>query len=474
MRRILIHAGVSPFDTISAADMLLTNPIEDNIGNLLFQNSVFRTFMDKGVQIDPDFYNFDSSAERAYEINTTYDCYLLPLANYFRESYIPYLRKQTELIRQLKIPVIVIGVGLQANTNHSMKDGFPFDSDVRDFVKAVLNRSSIVGLRGETTARYLTALGFRAERDFTVIGCPSMYTFGRDLQVKSRAFTKDSLVCVNSARKRINDVTSRYLESNTQYFAHHYFIPQDIDELKLVFTGHGSVSYRSSYSEYMTEEIYKSDSVRFPLNVATWLKFLRKTDLVFGPRIHGNIAGILAGTPSLLFPGDARTLEIAKYHDLNYVRVNKSNESVRLIDLLENIDFAKPMKKHAQNFDHYIDFLNKNNLEHIYNKDRNRKNAPYDAMTATIRYPEMVKAAETCTNSERLARLESYYPRLDSLMKEDLRLAKKRVVRYQEKLDKAKSRLDRANTAIQNRDAILNRKIVRIALRSTSIMKGGH
>lgn len=53
-----------------------------------------------------------------------------------------------------------------------MSNSFPFDEDVKEFIKAVLDRSAKVGIRGEITASYLKRLGFREEIDFTVMGCP--------------------------------------------------------------------------------------------------------------------------------------------------------------------------------------------------------------------------------------------------------------------------------------------------------------
>lgn len=471
MKYILIHAGVSPLDTLSAADILLTNPIEDNIGNLLFQNSVFRTFMDEGVQIDPDYYNFDASEERAKEINDKYDYYLLPLANYFRESYMPFLRKQTELIKQLTIPVVVIGIGLQAPTGSKIEDGFSFDDDVRDFVKAVLNRSSIIGLRGKTTARYLKSLGFQEEKDFTVIGCPSMYTYGKHLHIEQKKITSKSLVYVNSARKRINDAISEYLDRATKAFANHQFIPQDIDELKAVYTGHGDIVYNSNYSKYMTEDIYRSSHVQFPLNVTTWLESLKEADFTFGARIHGNIAAILAGIPSVLFPIDARTLELAQYHGLNYIRITKQNKDTPLLELIKGMDFQKPLKTHARNFDHYIDFLDKNGLNHVYKADRNRKTTLYDKLVSEIEYPKMVTAATTHTDKERLARFESFYPKQDITLQENLRLTRKQLGKFEKRLTKVNGKLEKTRLSLHDRDAILNRKIVRLALKAASVLK---
>lgn len=79
----------------------------------------------------------------------------MPLADAFREDFRPVLRNYTQLIRKLKIPVVVTGVGLRANYEPQLDEGFTFDEDVTNFVKAVLEKSAQIGVRGQITADYL-------------------------------------------------------------------------------------------------------------------------------------------------------------------------------------------------------------------------------------------------------------------------------------------------------------------------------
>ncbi|MCI4170884.1 polysaccharide pyruvyl transferase family protein, partial [Bacillus spizizenii] len=78
------------------------------------------------------------------------------------------------------LPVVVIGVGLRAPFAPKLNEGFPIDQDVKAFVSAVLERSNMIGVRVEITAKYLSRLGFREGIDHTVIGCPSMYAYVRE------------------------------------------------------------------------------------------------------------------------------------------------------------------------------------------------------------------------------------------------------------------------------------------------------
>ena len=78
------------------------------------------------------------------------------------------------VVKKMKIPVAVVGVGTQIDYSKKERDE-ELDAAVIKFMKVVLKKTSIVGVRGEITAEYLKQLGFKEERDFTVIGCPSMY-----------------------------------------------------------------------------------------------------------------------------------------------------------------------------------------------------------------------------------------------------------------------------------------------------------
>ena len=181
MHKILFHAGLSPLAQPSMKRVFMDNIFTNNSGNLLFQYGAYRTLMTDDAEITATFFDrqANQSPQSVERFNSEYACAVMPMANNFRGSY--NLKPMTRFIRQLKIPCIVMGIGLQASDPSLIAQGFPFDDDVRDFVKAILDHSAILGLRGEMTADYLRKLGFIPERHFTVIGCPSMYSRGLNL-----------------------------------------------------------------------------------------------------------------------------------------------------------------------------------------------------------------------------------------------------------------------------------------------------
>ncbi|WP_047982608.1 polysaccharide pyruvyl transferase family protein [Ornithinibacillus contaminans] len=456
MKNLLIRAGMSPLDTFDPSFMILNNSIGGNVGNLVYQFSVFRTLMTEGTTITPDYYEIDP--KKAEEINEKYDCYIIPLADAFRKDFVPSLRKYTKLIQKLTIPVVVIGVGLRAPFEPQLDEGFSFDDDVRAFVSAVLEKSTTIGVRGEITAKYLSRLGFREGIDHTVIGCPSMYTFGRDLTIRETKITKDSMVTVNSSLLSPNNVLD-FISRGMEEFPNHYFILQWLKEMRLTYAGAPGISNKSieNYPIKMSDDAYMNNKVRFFLNVPTWIDFLKQADLSFGARLHGNITATIAGTPSLIIPKDARMRELAEYHGLTQVWHSEISEKTSLSELIERSDFHSPERKQSINFDHFISFLNTNNLDHIYKKDTNPSVIPLDDQLTEVQLKQPLMPVSACSIEEMADRWENYYPLLEKS--------------YEEKIKDYKGKLVEKDKKIKRQQAILNRKAVRIALKTANMFR---
>ncbi|MBD1221409.1 polysaccharide pyruvyl transferase family protein [Virgibacillus halodenitrificans] len=449
MRKLLIRAGMSPFDSLDASQIIFNNTIGGNVGNLVYQYSVYRTLMTEETTITPDYY--DVNPRNAQYINENYDAYVIPLADAFRSSFIPALKKYTKLIKKLNIPVIVIGVGLRAPFEPKLREGFPFDDDVKEFVKAVLEKSSMIGVRGEITSKYLSRLGFKEGIDHTVIGCPSMYAFGSELKIKEANINKDSLICVNSSKLSQGNVLE-FIARSMRDYPNHYFIPQWLKELVLGYAGGPPLDKpKNNYPCSISDPVYRNDRVRFFLNVPTWLDFLSKADLSVGARLHGNITATLAGTPSIILPKDARMRELTEYHGLTHVWWNDISENTHLEDLVEKVDFQSPTKKQETNFTHFIDFLNKNNLEHIYIKGESSK-TPFDNQVKNIEYKKPVKPITSCSGEELVERFKSYYPMV-------------------EEVKELQSEVKKKNRQIEHLKGTLNRKSVRAALRAAKLFE---
>src|SRR5688572_5329288 len=183
-QRILMRARKEPFEVTSPEETFARNLIGNNVGNLVFSHAAHKLLGARGVEITSN--RFVVSPRAADRINEQYDVFVVPLANAFRRSYAHRVDAMTNLIERLKIPVVVLGVGVQTNVDADREYLRPIDESVTRFCRAVLDRSHSIGVRGEITANYLRTLGFSAVDE---IGCPSMFLHGDTLPVEKRKTT---------------------------------------------------------------------------------------------------------------------------------------------------------------------------------------------------------------------------------------------------------------------------------------------
>ena len=453
MKKYLIRSGISPLEVFDPAHMILQNSIGGNVGNLVYAFGVYKTLMTDDVVIEPDYYKIDPS--QASYINENYDAYIIPLADAFRNDFVSSLRNYTKLIKKLKIPVYVIGVGLRAPFEPKLDESFEFDNEVKEFVKAVLEKSSIIGVRGEITSEYLSRLGFQEGIDHMAIGCPSMYSFGSELAIRETAITPESLVCVNSSRLSPNNVLD-FITKSTKEFSNHYFIPQWLKELRMTYLGFPEIQKSgNNYPGKMSDEVYVNNRVRYFLNVPTWLDFLSKADLAFGARLHGNIAATIAGTPSILIPKDGRMRELTEYHHLTHIWAKDIKEDTSIWDVIEKADFHQVSKYQAANFDRFIDFLNKNNIDHIYKEGYQPSHIPFNDKLSNVHLLPPLEPLTGCSVTETIQRFETFSKLEDSLQ----------VKQNQEHLKKLNQLVSKKDKQIKHLQGTLNRKSTRLALK---------
>ncbi|MDD6381104.1 MAG: polysaccharide pyruvyl transferase family protein [Lachnospiraceae bacterium] len=428
-RKILMRAGTTVLENLYATKTIFEDAIGGNVGNLVYANSVLRALLtDDEVEIVPDHYYAEFgkySAKDISRINEEFEAYIIPFADAFRKDFIRSMKRMTNFIKRLRIPVIIVGVGVSADYGQDIMEPMPQDDAVRELVTEVLNRSSVVGVRGESTYRYLTdKLGFPKD-SVTVIGCPSMYTFGPDLKLKKEVnLTPESKIIITDTRYKapgiyIGDDIQKFLIHVSEEYPDFTFVPQLLRELKEIYIGAPySRDKNILYPANLDSPLFKDGRGKFFLNVPTWLDFASKMDLAVGPRIHGSIAPVLAGTPALAIVKDTRMQELVTYHHLAYVTMDEVHADTELADLIDGKDFHEFEKYQEANFDHYLDFLHANGLRTIYDEDKHIKEAPLDRKVSSMKLYGAVTPFYTASHSEQLRREGEYFSREEAKIQE--------------------------------------------------------
>ncbi|WP_405872827.1 polysaccharide pyruvyl transferase family protein [Streptomyces sp. NBC_00005] len=388
-KRILLRSGKSPYDVFPVEEALHQDVIATNSGNLIFSDASHKILETPGTEVVSNGVRTEVAA--ADRINEEYDAFVVPLANAFRPSFEPQLKRLTRLISRLRIPVVVLGIGAQAGLSYNAARLKPMEPSVREFVSAVLDRSASIGVRGEFTEKYLKDLGFR---DVEVIGCPSLFMYGKELAVTKRAsaLSGDSRIAVNGSHSAVQKQgLDKVIARAHARYPHLTFIGQNLSDARQLHwrdLSHPNARV-TAIPTHPDHPMYREDKVRVYVDPVTWIDDLRGYDFSFGSRIHGNIAALLAGTPATVLCGDSRTLELCRYFDIPHRRIDKLTAELDPAQLYEEADFTGFSGGHLERFERFTAFLDRNGLENTFTHGDG--GAAFEARMKELTFPAGVR-----------------------------------------------------------------------------------
>lgn len=363
MKRLLVRSPKDPFEVVSPRTAFHRNLIGDNAGNLVFLQATHRILATPDQQLEPGGFSVDPVL--APVVNERYDAYVMPLANAFRTSYEPKLKRIVRFLERLKIPVVILGVGAQSTPRFTFDELKPMEPLIRRFVGAVLDRGPSIGVRGEITAEYLAGLGFR---DVEVIGCPSMFLHGERIEVRKRrpALDRDSPISINVSPyvTAMGPITV----SHAERYPNLRYVAQDLPTLGAMLGGPwpGERPQDDPIPLHNAHPFFRERRARFYVEPWPWIDDLREVEFSFGTRIHGNIAALLAGTPAYVFAHDSRTLELARYFDIPHRPMRDVPPDVDAADLYAEADYTGLVEHHAVRFATFAGYLARHGLRHVW------------------------------------------------------------------------------------------------------------
>lgn len=364
MKQYLIRSGIDFSKRYGPNDVFYNRLIAGNSGNMMFIYGIMNVLTTSEYEVVPTFYKLNYTQEEIDEINSKYEAFLIPLADAFRSDFMVFLNQYTELIRKLKIPCILMSAGIKAPLSCNGNVTFSFDNDVKAFLNAILNHSSVIGIRGEITGRYLEKLGYIREKHFTVIGCPSLYTYGDSIQIDSNS----PIVSIGFGLSPFEGkMAESYFNSCIEKTERSILLFQLEDEFRFSYMGIEPSYFHdvSANRKLLVEGMEKEGRTCFFYDVPEWLSYLRDNiDVFVGDRFHGAVSSVLASKKHIIVPIDARTRELAEYHDLTriYERELDFNNPLDF----SRLDFNSFEVKQKENLNHYIQFLRTNNLNSVF------------------------------------------------------------------------------------------------------------
>ena len=292
-----------------------------NCGNLIFQYAIRNLIKDKTLIVGQEI-GYDPQI-----IQENCKALVIPSANFIREAF--DLSPVIDLIKEINIPTLFIGLGASAN-NHEQKK-FNYHESIYELFDILKNKEITKGIsiRDENTANILKENNIY---NYKITGCPSNL--------------------INRSRY-LGDIILKNLNSEPEFFLSHcdepwicskekssvnkklcdwlltkngLLIQQAVPEVIRLLRGddfkntqgksqeekrrHFSEALRKTWMPKLTEEEFRSFlklKCRTYFSADQWLEDSMKFDFSLGLRLHGNMAAWQAGVPSLWITHDNRT-----------------------------------------------------------------------------------------------------------------------------------------------------------------------
>lgn len=319
-----------------------------NSGNLLFISAITQYLTQDGIICDEFGKDTDVSQ---------YDKIVVPEANLFSVRNIEIMKERSKKFRNYGKPVYIIGIGLQAGLDESIKDlASKIEKPVYEYVDSVYKSGGELGLCGHYTKELLDII--YPGNSACVIGCPSMYANGRDLTVSNEKVDKSCFLYAINGKAR--DMATRFYKYNNKLYKHGYIDQDEYGDLIYNdwITKPEASEIEDIIQRYTIEGLDElfSGNVELYFDIPVWKEEMKRYSFSFGRRIHGNIVSILSGVPALLNNQDKRTEEIANYFDIPTTQFRFDKE-YDIYDMYLRTDYTQFNKRFCERYDAFESFL---------------------------------------------------------------------------------------------------------------------
>lgn len=234
------------------------------------------------------------------------------------------LKGWADSLARFEKPVTLIGLGVQAPD----MSAFPkLPEGTQSFLDLIKERNagtrSNVGVRGEFTQSFLASVGMESEP----LGCPSVHIspvhgLGRKILERQEAGPiKRVAVAAGNPWHQPSAPLERVLVDVVEKWCGDYLVQHPVAMLGYALGDRESISQKAQdrflqiFGKRFDQEGLLSWFRRYAclfVDAPKWIHFLRKFDLVFGPRYHGVALAIQSGAPGRVITIDSRTTELCE------------------------------------------------------------------------------------------------------------------------------------------------------------------
>lgn len=291
-----------------------------NTGNFAFRYSILN-FLVQGELVVGGFSRLDNT--------DGFDAVLLACSNWIGSTpnHERANRNRFESLANTTVPVIALGLGTQLSYGQGKA---ALGEWTLKFLQRLAERSPAVSVRDEFTAELLSSVGFGAVH---ATGCPSNFispstTLGSQLRDKVDRLLQaqsswDELFTLVQEYSGPNAFGSAVFSSHVQTLARapSAYVVQDMPLISALLNSPFVLppEYEPDKFPAIPVELVPGyprllrQKSMFFTDFSEWMQFARRADLSFGMRLHGNMAALQSGVPSLVVTHDLRTAELTRH-----------------------------------------------------------------------------------------------------------------------------------------------------------------
>ena len=272
----------------------------------------------------------------------------------------PPWAKLESFIRKAKKPVAVFSLGANAMPDDPW-EASAIDPALVRALHVIADHSKSLGIRCNFTADALTKLGIN---NFTITGCPSYFFLGKDRIVRRKNCLRESdTVIFNGLHVNGTATKAEYVLQDEAFLLRLLLEPQsasDSDAMKIV-------SIPSPTRQRVIRLLLQGKVWCHP-DFRQAILYYRKASFSIGTRVHGSIASLNAGVPTVLTNRDARARGTAEFFGIPYrpdIDLSSNAQPKRqdgLARLYEELDFGAMNAAYPNAYEHYRQFFAMNGL----------------------------------------------------------------------------------------------------------------
>jgi hypothetical protein len=379
------HRYVPAAKMDQAASPALDYAAPHNIGDWFVTKAT-----DRILDYDELLIIFRDAPDREWDvINNECGAMVLKGGNYIQSDWLSR-EFGLDLLKKIKIPIILFGVGLQ--THHG--GAVTFTREEAEILRYIHASTASSSVRGHSTAEALDSIGIH---NYIVTACPTAYwsrspevlvrpphdgragfTFRQSLYTDDPAAYKAQFRAIDTIRDSFGQVTvilqgeevllQRYLEARrwgAEHEARLTALPGSRLRRLTRSPLDASALEREIYSRF--EEFARPELLTwfmrntfFSYDVGEYLERYAQQGLVVGCRLHSNLVALANGTPAVFLTYDQRTQELVDLFEAPHVP---------LLEFGSHVDvMAQDWRPFEKNYVHYFAemsrFLDENGLPH--------------------------------------------------------------------------------------------------------------